>query len=294
MYVFCGDHGITAEGVSLYPSAVTREMAKNFLRGGAAINVLCRQFGIEPRIVDAGIDGEKLDGLLDRRVGRGTHNFLRGPAMTRNQAETAVNRGIQLGCDAAAEFSLVGLGEMGIGNSTSASAIFCVLSGAPPQDAAGRGTGLDEAGIQRKREVLTASLSLHHIDAADPLAVLSAFGGFEIAMMAGFILGAASQNLAVVIDGFISSAAFLIARSYFPEIGKHVFFSHQSAEFAHKKLLEIVGAQPILDLRLCLGEGTGSALAMSVLTSGVRLYSEMATFSEAQVSDIRQSDTIER
>jgi nicotinate-nucleotide--dimethylbenzimidazole phosphoribosyltransferase len=286
VYVFCGDHGITAEGISLYPSVVTREMVKNFVRGGAAINVLCRQLGIETRIVDSGVAGPKFAGVLDCRIGDGTRNFLRGPAMSREAAVSAVERGIELGQDAAGHFDLVGAGEMGIGNSTSASALLCVLTGATPEEAAGRGAGLDEAGVRHKREVLTAALALHRVDRNDPLGALGAFGGFEIAMMTGFILGAASKRLPVVIDGFISSAAFLVARAFYRDIGESVFFGHRSAELAHAKLLDEAGASPLLDLGMRLGEGTGAALAMGVLTSGVSLYREMATFAEASVSDM--------
>jgi nicotinate-nucleotide--dimethylbenzimidazole phosphoribosyltransferase len=287
VYVFCGDHGITAEGISLYPSVVTREMVKNFVRGGAAINVLCRQLGIETRIVDAGVAGPKFDGVLDLRIGEGTNNFLRGPAMSREAAATAVERGIELGQEAAVHFDLVGAGEMGIGNSTSASALLCALTGATPEQAAGRGAGLDEAGVQRKREVLTTALALHRVDRNDPLGVLSAFAGFEIAMMAGFVLGAASKRLPVVIDGFISSAAFLVARAFYRDIGEFVFFGHRSAEMAHARLLDEAGARPLLDLEMRLGEGTGAALAMGLLTSGVSLYRGMATFAEASVSDMK-------
>ncbi len=290
VYVFCGDHGITQEGVSLYPSVVTREMVKNFVRGGAAINVLCRQLSIEPRVVDAGVAGMKIEGAIDRRVGEGTRSFLRGPAMSRDEAETAITRGIALSAEAASQFDLVGIGEMGIGNSTSASAILCALTGATPEEAAGRGAGLDDAGVLRKRGVLRDALAMHHVAAADPLAVVAAFGGFEIAMMAGFVLGAASRSLPVVIDGFISSAAFLIARGFYPAIGDSVFFSHRSAELAHRRLLDEAAARPLLDLGLRLGEGTGAALAIGLLTSAVSLYREMATFAEAAVSDTQDKE----
>jgi nicotinate-nucleotide--dimethylbenzimidazole phosphoribosyltransferase len=290
LYVFCGDHGITQEGVSLYPSVVTQEMVKNFVRGGAAINVLCRQLGIETTIVDAGVDGQRFDGVVDRRVGNGTRSFLRSTAMAREDAEKAIAAGIGLAADASLRFDLVGVGEMGIGNTTSASAILCALGGATPEEAAGRGTGLDDAGVQRKRGVLSAALALHNVNPADPLAVVSAFGGFEIAMMAGFILGCAAHRLPLVVDGFISGAAFLIARAFCPKIGEFVFFGHRSAELAHERLLAEVGAKPLLDLGLRLGEGTGAALAMGVLTSGVGLYREMATFAEASVSDIETKE----
>jgi nicotinate-nucleotide--dimethylbenzimidazole phosphoribosyltransferase len=289
MYVFCGDHGITAEGVSPYPSVVTREMVKNFVRGGAAINVLCRHFGIETVVVDAGVGGPKLDGVLDRRIADGTRNFLREAAMSRDQANAAVAQGIELGRDAATRFDLAGVGEMGIGNSTSASALLCALTGATPSEAAGAGAGLDGAGLLRKRDVLASALELHHAE-CDGMGILAAFGGFEIAMMAGFIVGAASRRLPVMIDGFISSAAFLVARTWYENIGDSVLFGHQSAELAHARLLQKVGARPLLDLGMRLGEGTGAAMAMGVLTSGVKLYREMATFVEASVSDVKNEE----
>ena len=284
IYVFCGEHGITEEGVSLYPSVVTRQMVKNFIRGGAAINVLCRQLAIQTVIVDAGLSGPKLEGTLDRRIAEGTSNFLRGPAMSRDQARAVLETGIQLACEAAPLFDIAGVGEMGIGNSTSASALLCAFTGATPDEAVGRGAGLDDAGVLHKRDVIAAALAHHACDASDPLGVTGAFAGFEIAMMAGFILGAARSRLPVVIDGFISGAAFLMARAFYPAIGAHVLFGHRSAEHGHARLLEAAGA-PLLDLGMRLGEGTGAALAIGLLASAVSLYREMATFAEASVSD---------
>lgn len=254
--------------------------------GGAAINALCRQLGIETRIVDAGVRGPKATGVIDQRVAEGTQNFLKGPAMLSEQANTAIERGIELAKDAASEFDLVGVGEMGIGNTTSASAILCAVTGATPEETAGRGTGLDEAGIARKREVLERALATHRTDPRDPLSIVSAFAGFEIAMMAGFILGCAAQGLAVIIDGFISGAAFLIARSFHPDIARHVLFGHRSAERGHSLMLAEANARPLLHLDLCLGEGTGAALAIGLLTSAAAIYSGMATFAQAAVSDI--------
>ena len=285
LYVFCGDHGITEEGVSAYPSVVTREMVKNFVRGGAAINVLCRQLAIETCIVDAGVAGAKFEGVVDRRIAEGTANFLSGAAMSPEQAVAAIESGIELARDAAVRFDIAGVGEMGIGNTTSASALLCVLAGVSPEDAVGSGTGLDDAGIRHKRAVVTAAIAAHSPDAADPLAVVAAFGGFEIAMMAGFLLGAASRRLPVVVDGFISGAAFLIARAFYPPLGKHLFFGHRSAEHGHDCLLQAAGAKPLLDLDMRLGEGTGAALAIGLLMSGLHLYREMATFAEASVSE---------
>lgn len=292
IYTFCGDHGITEEGVSLYPSVVTREMVKNFVGGGAAINVLCRHLGIEACIVDAGVSGPKLTGILDRRIGSGTANFLRGPAMSRAEALSSLETGIDIARDAATRFDLAGVGEMGIGNTTSASALLCVFTGATPAEAAGRGAGLDDAGVQHKCRVLTAALAMHQVDPQDPLSVISAFGGFEIAMMAGFLLGAASCRLPVILDGFITGAAFLIARAFYCDIESHVFFAHQSAEHGHDRLLRSVRSKPLLRLEMRLGEGTGAALAISLISSAADLYREMATFAEADVSDVNGKESM--
>jgi nicotinate-nucleotide--dimethylbenzimidazole phosphoribosyltransferase len=285
IFLFCGDHGITEEGVSAYPSVVTREMVRNFLHGGAAINVLSRRIGAVTQIIDAGVAGPKIEGVIDRRVAAGTKNFARIPAMSREQAETALRHGIELASEAAREFDIVAVGEMGIGNTTSASALLCALTGATPNEAVGRGAGLDDAGLERKRKVVAAALALHRVDPRDPFSAVTAFAGFEIAMMAGFILGAAQGRLPVVIDGFIGGAAFLIARSFYPSTGLHAFWGHRSAEPGHAKLLREAGGEPLLDLSMRLGEGTGAALAMQVLISAVELYRDMATFTEASVSD---------
>jgi nicotinate-nucleotide--dimethylbenzimidazole phosphoribosyltransferase len=294
IYVFCGDHGITDEGVSPYPSVVTQEMVKNFLRGGAAINVLCRELGMETCVVDSGVAGPKLDGVLYRRIANGTQNFLRAPAMSREQAVAAIQSGIDLALGAARRFDVVGVGEMGIGNSTSASALLSAFTGAPPEQTVGRGAGLDETGIQRKCAVVREALALHRPDAADPLHIVACLGGFEIAMMGGFFLGAAGDRLPVVVDGFISGAAFLIARAFCPAISERVFFAHESAERGNGLLLTTAGAKPLLNLEMCLGEGTGAAIAIGILRSGMRLYLEMATFAEAGVSDLQSKEEIEQ
>ena len=204
--------------------------------------------------------------------------------MTRDQAARAIASGIELGRDAAGKFDLAGVGEMGIGNTTAASALLCVFAGATPEAAVGRGTGLDDAGLAHKRTVLAEALAAHGCDPTDPLGVVSAVGGFEIGMMAGFMLGAASRGLAVVLDGFISGAAFLIAQAFAPAAAQCVFFGHRSAEQGHASMLAGRDA-PMLDLGMRLGEGTGAALAMGLLSSAVALYREMATFAEAAVSD---------
>jgi nicotinate-nucleotide--dimethylbenzimidazole phosphoribosyltransferase len=287
IYVICGDHGIAEEGVSPYPQAVTREMMKNFVRGGAAISVLCRNAGIETIIVDAGVCGPKIDGVLDRRIAEGTRSFLRGPAMDSTQTRAALETGIQLATEAASQFDIVGLGEMGIGNSASASALVSAYLDISPDLSVGRGAGLDDAGLSRKRDIVARALSRRkgELNTMNPVEVLANFGGFEIATMAGFLLGAAANNLPSVVDGFISTSAFVAARQICPAVAEYTFFGHRSAESGHLPALISIGKAPLLDLGLRLGEGTGAAMAISVLRTGLHLYREMATFAEASVSD---------
>jgi nicotinate-nucleotide--dimethylbenzimidazole phosphoribosyltransferase len=289
VYVFCGDHGITRENVSPYPQAVTGEMMKNFVSGGAAINVLCRNGGLETLIVDAGVCGPKIDGVLDRRVAEGTRSFLGEPAMEAAQARAALESGIVLAAEAAGRFEIVGLGEMGIGNSASASALVSAFLDISPDDSVGPGAGLDDAGLSHKRRVIAQALSRYgdNLKLMDPVSILARLGGYEIAMMAGFVLGAAAHSLSVVIDGFICTAAFLVAQKICPELSQCVFFGHQSSEPGHAPVLKSFGRVPLLDLKLRLGEGTGAALAISLLRSGLQLYREMATFAQASISDKR-------
>ena len=265
--IFCSDHGVVAEGVSPYPAEVTAQMVANFRAGGAAINVLCRHYGIEPIIVDMG-------------VGRPTKNFAREPAMPRDEAEAA----IRVGIEQSERADLLGAGEMGIGNSTSAAAIFSAISGLDPRETAGRGTGLDDAGVSRKAEVIRRALELHRPDPGDGIGVLAAVGGFEIAAIVGLILGAAQRRRAVVLDGFISCSAALVARAIAPAALDYVIFSHRSAERGHRRMLEFLNAQPLLDLDMRLGEGTGAALGINLVEAAVKLFCEMATFQSANVS----------
>jgi nicotinate-nucleotide--dimethylbenzimidazole phosphoribosyltransferase len=269
MMIFCADHGVVEEGVSLYPSEVTRQMVANFRSGGAAINVLCRHGNIEPVIVDMG-------------VGRPTRNFTREPAMTRAQAEQAIETGLAH----AAHAETLGAGEMGIGNTTSAAALFSAFSGIDPSETAGRGTGLDDAGLSRKIEVIRRALALHPLT-NDPIKTLADLGGFEIAAITGLILGAASRRRVVVLDGFITGAAAIVARAIAPAALDYVVFSHCSAERGHKKMLDFLNARPLLTLEMRLGEGSAAALAMGLLESAVNLYTEMATFHSAGVSTSR-------
>jgi nicotinate-nucleotide--dimethylbenzimidazole phosphoribosyltransferase len=281
MFVFCADHGIAAEGVSAYPREVTAQMVRNFVAGGAAINVLCRQYGIDAHIVDAGVDAEPEPGVIDRRLARGTRNFLHEPAMTAEQALQAIKAGREM---AAMDYDLIGAGEMGIGNTTAAAAVVAALTGRDPVEVAGRGTGIDDAHWRHKVSVLRRALERHRPDRNDPAAVLAAVGGFEIGAIAGLILGAAEQRLAVVVDGFIATAGALIAARLHPSSLASMFFSHRSSEPGHAVALAALGARPILDLDMRLGEGTGAALAIGLIESAVRLYNEMATFDSAGVS----------
>jgi len=267
MLLFCADHGVVQESLSPFPAEVTRQMVANFRAGGAAITVLCRQYGIEPVIVDMG-------------VGRPTRNFTREPAMSRVEAQ----RAIEVGREHAGDGDLLGAGEMGIGNSTAAAALLCAFTGIDPQEAAGRGTGLDDAGVARKAGVIARALALHRPDAKDALGVLAALGGFEIAAIAGLILGAAERRRVVVLDGFISCSAALLVRAMDPAALDYVVYSHRSAERGHRRMLEALNARPLFDLDMRLGEGTGAAIGISVVEAAVRLYREMATFESAGVS----------
>jgi nicotinate-nucleotide--dimethylbenzimidazole phosphoribosyltransferase len=289
LVVFCADHGVTAEGVSAYPKAVTRQMVLNFLAGGAAINVLCRQFGIMPLIVDAGVDGEPVAGAVQLRLGCGTANFVHEPAMSGAQVEEALENGMALARKLQPERDIAAVGEMGIGNTTAASALFCAYSGVDPEAAVGPGTGVDAAGVRRKADVVRRGLERHAevVSSGDPVGILAALGGFEIATMAGFLLGAAAQRMPVVVDGFISSAAAMAASAIAPAVLPYLLFSHVSAETAHRGLLELLRVRPILDLDMRLGEGSGAAMAIPVLDAAVALYEGMATFAEGGVSGER-------
>jgi nicotinate-nucleotide--dimethylbenzimidazole phosphoribosyltransferase len=284
LYVFCADHGIVEQGVSRYPQDVTRQMMRNFLDGGAAINVLCRRLQIRPMIIDMGVCGAPMPGTINKRIRPATHNFAAGPAMTRDEAERALAIGRGLAEDAASDYDLVGMGEMGIGNTSSATAILSVYSGRSTYETAGPGTGLDSQGVRRKAEVIEGALRLHRPDPADGAGVLAAVGGFEIGAIAGFILGASRLRLPVVLDGFTCCAAALIARAVEPDALSTVFFSHMSKEPGHRLMLDVLEANAYFDLGLRLGEGTGSALMIGIIDSAVRLYREMATFEEAGVS----------
>jgi nicotinate-nucleotide--dimethylbenzimidazole phosphoribosyltransferase len=284
LLVFCADHGIVAAGVSRYPQTVTRQMMRNFVNGGAAINVLCRRLQIRPLIVDMGVRGAALPGVIDKKIAEGTANFLEGPAMTREQAERALATGRALAEEAANDYDMVGLGEMGIGNTSSAAALLSVFSGRSAYDTSGPGAGLDAEGVRRKAEILQRALQRHKVDPRDAVGVLAAFGGFEIAAIAGFILAASKLRLPVILDGFPCCAGALVASNIDANALATTFFSHESQEPGHALMLEFMNVRPYYNLGLRLGEGTGAALMIGIIDSAVRLYREMATFSEAGVS----------
>jgi nicotinate-nucleotide--dimethylbenzimidazole phosphoribosyltransferase len=286
VFTFAADHGVAEEGVSAYPRAVTAQMVYNFLQGGAAINVLARHAGAEVRVVDIGVDHEfqGLPVLIHRKIARGTQNMARGPAMSRAQAETAVSTGIELAEEAVRDgASLLGTGDMGIGNTTASSAITAVMTGAPVEQVTGRGTGIDDQTLVIKRAVIHQALRVNQPASSDPLDVLSKIGGYEIGGIVGLIVGAAAHRIPVVIDGFISTAAVLIAVALKPETKNYLLAAHQSAEPGHRIALTALGLHPVLDLNMRLGEGTGAVLGMGLVEAAIRILTEMATFEEAGV-----------
>ena len=292
LVVMAGDHGVVAEGVSAYPPEVTGQMLLNFAAGGAAINVLARQVGAELVVVDMGVKSpvpETAPGartIRRERIGPGTANFALGPAMTRAQMATAVATGIRIAAELAAKgVTLIGIGEMGIGNSTAASATCAALLGLPPAEVVGRGTGVDDEGLRRKTEVIERALAVNRPERSDPLDVLAKVSGFEIAGLCGVVLGAAAARVPVVCDGFIASAAALAAARRAPNVAGFLIGGHRSTEPGHARVLESLRLRPLLDLEMRLGEGTGAALAMVLVEAAVRVLAEMATFDSAGVSD---------
>lgn len=285
--VMAADHGVAEEGVSAYPAEVTRQMVLNFVSGGAAINALARHAGAELVVVDMGVRLAVSHPLvLDRRIGPGTASIARGPAMTVAQARAAIEAGITVAGDLAQRgIGLIGLGEMGIANTTSASALTAALTGAPSAPMVGRGTGIDDAALAHKRAVVERALQTNRDRCESPLETLAALGGFEIAGLAGVALGAASHRIPVVLDGFISSVAGLVAARLSRAVHGHLIASHRSVEPGHGHVLAALEREPLLDLQLRLGEGTGAALAMGLVDAALRVLSEMATFAAAGVSD---------
>jgi nicotinate-nucleotide--dimethylbenzimidazole phosphoribosyltransferase len=291
-YVFAADHGIVTEGVSAYPKEVTRQMVLNFLQDGAAINVLAKLHRAELSIVDVGVDADfgDLPGLLHRKVRPGTRNMLHEPAMTEDEMLGALQIGLELATGAREKRqTLIAVGEMGIGNTTSASAITAILTRQPPAVVTGKGTGLEKRAHEHKVDVVDAVIQKHfgkelRISDAQPLEVLQHVGGLEIAAMVGLVLGSARDQIPVITDGFISTAAAALAYAVEPRVKEYLFAGHCSREPGHRFLLDYVGLDPILTLEMRLGEGTGAVLAMPIIESAVRLYTDMATFASAGVS----------
>lgn len=287
LVVFAGDHGVTAEGVSAFPAAVTPQMVRNMLAGGAAINVLTRHVGAEVMVVDVGVNDplEGADGLVRRKVRAGTANMAQGPAMTEAECRAALETGITL-AEAAADdgVDLLATGEMGIGNTTPAAALMAVLLPKEVAAVTGRGTGIDDVRLRHKVSVIERSLAVNRDALGDPFGALAAVGGLEIAGMCGLMLGGAARGIPTVVDGFIASAAALVAVRACPATAAYLCFSHCSQEAGHRVFYEELAVRPLLDLEMRLGEGSGAALAMGLVEAAVRLYNEMATFRSAGVS----------
>lgn len=284
--VFAGDHGITAEGVSAYPQEVTQQMVFNFLAGGAAINVFARQHNLKLYVVDAGVNGDlpEHDQLLRQKIAPGTRNFRHEAAMTEEQGWQAISQGAEIvrktrgsGCN------IIIYGEMGIGNTSSASVILSLLGNIPLDECVGKGAGLDDPGVTGKKRILSEAIQHHAID-PEPFKVLTTFGGFEIAMMCGAFLQAAEEKMIILVDGFIVTSALLAASRLYPAVLDYCIFGHLSEEPGHRKMLELLGGDPVLRLDMRLGEGTGAVLAYPLVESAVRFLHEMASFESAGVS----------
>jgi nicotinate-nucleotide--dimethylbenzimidazole phosphoribosyltransferase len=288
--VMAADHGVAAETVSLYPQEVTRQMVLNFLKGGAAINAMAGQIGARVIVVDMGVKGgfQPLPGLLCKMIDFGTQNMTQGPAMTRQQATDAIEAGIQsVEAEMAKRVDIIGTGDMGIGNTTASSAIFAVVSGKQPKKITGRGTGIGDKQLAHKIKVIERALSINKLNAKDPIDVLSKVGGFEIGGLVGVILAAAAYRIPVVIDGFISGAAALIATGLSPQAKDYLIAAHISAEAGHELMLQFLGLKPLLNLNMRLGEGTGAVIGIFLADAAARTLSQMATFSQAGVSEAK-------
>lgn len=300
IFTFAGDHGVSEEGVSAYPKEVTRQMVFNFLNGGAGINVLARHAGAEVAVVDIGVDcdfgnpslsplskgGNKGGLFISKKVVSGTKNIRKGSALTREQAIKCVTIGIELANEYAKKgYKIFGTGDMGIGNTTSASAISAVLTARPVSEVTGKGTGISDNALTKKIEIIEDAIKINKPDPKDAIDVLAKVGGAEIGGIAGLIIGSAVNRIPIVVDGFISTAGALIAYCLEPKTKDYMFAAHNSVEKGHRIVLEKIGLKPILDLDLRLGEGTGSAIAMLMIEAGLKIYKEMATFGEAGVSE---------
>jgi nicotinate-nucleotide--dimethylbenzimidazole phosphoribosyltransferase len=287
LLLFAGDHGIVAEGVSPYPQVVTQQMVKNFVDGGAAINVFCRQHAIEIDVVDAGVKGDLSDlPIIHAKVGHGTRNFLYESAMSMAECEQAMARGAMLvRATKEAGSNIIGLGEMGIGNTSSAAVLFSSLSGLPIEQCVGRGTGLDDEGLLHKTAILKQALARHG-DSLDPFQTLATFGGYEIAMMCGALLAACELQIVVLVDGFIASSAAAVAFELDPAAKDYCIFSHLSDESGHRVMLDYLGVTPMVSLGLRLGEGSGVAVTYPLIVSSINFLNEMASFESAGVATV--------
>jgi len=289
IFTMAGDHGVAVEGVSAYPQEVTKQMVYSFTQGWASINVLARHVGADVRVVDCGV-AEDLPGdwpVVHRKLAKGTANIADGPAMSRREAIAGIVMGAQLVVDAADQegVQLFGTGDMGIANTTPSTAIVAAFSGKSIAALTGRGTGIDDEALKRKIVVIEKALTINRPDPEDPLEVLSKVGGYEIAALAGAVLGAAAAKAPVVCDGFIATAGALIACRLVPAARDYLFISHRSQEIGHAAMIELLELTPILDLEMRLGEGTGSALAMNIVEAAAKVLSEIKTFAEAGVTD---------
>ncbi len=288
-----GDHGICAEGVSLFPSDVTPQMVYNFVNGGASINVLARHAGARVEVADLGVavDFESELPIFHKKVRKGTDNFARGPAMTRDEAVRSIEAGIEIVDELTAKgpIHLLGTGDMGIGNTSPSTAIIAVYSKLPVADLAGRGTGLDDDGLKLKIAAIEKGLAVNRPDPSDPVDVLSKVGGFEIGGLAGLVIGAASHGIPVVCDGFISTAGALLACKLAPKARDYLFASHNSVEVGHRYMLDHLNLIPLLDLGFRLGEGTGAALAMELIDAATRILCDIKTFEEVAIADAQDT-----
>lgn len=286
IFVFVGDHDVVSEGVSAYPQEVTSLMVRNLLRGGAAINVLARCVGAEVSVVDIGMKEnlEDAEGLIKKNVRRGAGNIACGPAMTLEEAQCAIEIGIEMAEKAHRNGAgMIATGEMGIGNTTPSAAVFSSLLPFDIRGVTGRGTGLDDQGLIKKTEVLERALEVNESALSDPVSTLAAIGGLEIAGICGLCLGGAAHRMAVIVDGFISSAGAIVAMRLNPTVRDYLFFSHRSLEKGHRIFFDREGIRPILDLDLRLGEGTGAAVAMQVMEDAFKIFNEMATFGDVGI-----------
>ncbi len=287
--VFACDHGVTEEGVSAFPKEVTQQMVLNFLKGGAGINVISRFLGAKVKVIDIGVDADlshlEPQGLIIKKIAYGTKNIAKGPAMTRSQAIKAIKCGWDLAKEAfESGCNLIAVGEMGIGNTTPSSAIYATITGKPVDEVTGKGTGIDENALKRKRKIVEKAIKVNKPDPKDPIDVLHKLGGFEIAGMAGVMIAGAYYHVPVVVDGFISTSSALIACSLNPVIKDYLIFAHKSEAFGHQAALEYLKVEPLLDLKMRLGEGTGAVLGMCLVELGEKILHEMATFEKASVS----------